>query len=309
MRTSGACWRVANRGYVLNVAAIVCLSSGGVARGQTLPIGIATPVTYSDNYDPSLSPDGTHMVFLKALEGREQLFIADADGSGERRLLGPVGVDIEDPAWSPDGRQIAYIRIRGPSKTMHVMNADGGSDRVMTPPSQSPIHPAWMPDGRSIFYCTDDDLHPPQKNAAEIYRLDVASGKITTVISGGVNTYPVPSPDGMHIAFRRMIDTNSEIFVANIDGTDTRNLTNHPAFDGWPAWSPDGRRIAFASNRNSAYQVFVMDADGSNVQLVANTEGRATAPQWSKDGRSIYFTNSWRTGLRGASEIFRAPVP
>lgn len=280
-----------------------------MTSGQTLPAGVAMPVTYSQNYDPSLSPDGSSMVFLKALEGREQLFIANVDGSNERRLLAPTGADIEDPAWSPNGRQIAYIRIAGSSKAMHVMNLDGSDDRVLTPPNQSPIHPAWMPDSASILYCTDDDLHPPQKNAAEIYRIDVASRKIATLISGGVNTYPVPSPDGTRIAFRKMIETNSEVFIANIDGTGIRNLTNHPAFDGWPAWSPDGRRIAFASNRNSAYQVFVMDADGSNVKLVANTEGRATAPQWSKDGRFIYFTNSWRTGLEGASEIFRAPAP
>jgi TolB protein len=166
-----------------------------------------------------------------------------------------------------------------------------------------------MPDNRSILYCTDDDLRPPQKNAAEVYRIDIATRKVTTLVSGGVNTYPVPSPDGSRIAFRKMLDTNSEVFIANIDGSGIKNLTDHPAFDGWPAWSPDGKRIAFASNRNSAYQVFVMDADGSNVKLVANTEGRATAPQWSKDGRSIYFTNSWRTGSGAAAEIFKVLVP
>lgn len=249
------------------------------------------------------------MVYLKALEGREQLFIANSDGSNEWKLLAPSGANIEDPAWSPNGRQIAYIQIAGSSKGMRILNLDGSGDRLLTPPSQSPIHPSWMPDGRSILYCTDDDLHPPQKNSADIYRVDVESRKITTVISGGINTYPVPSPDGRRIAFRKMLDTNSEVFIANIDGTGIRNLTNHPAFDGWPAWSPDGKRIAFASNRNSAYQIFVMDSDGSNVKLVANTEGRATAPQWSKDGRFIYFTNSWRTGLKGASEIFKAAAP
>ena len=300
-------WRP--RQSLLVAVALLQLLAGSAAPGQALPAGIAAPITYSENYDPSLSPDGSRMVFLKALEGREQLFIANADGSGEKRLLAPPGADIEDPAWSPDGRQIAYILIAGASKSMHAMNVDGSNDRVLTPPGQSPIHPAWMPDARSILYCTDDDLRPPEKNAAEIFRLDVASRNITTLISGGVNTYPVPSPDARRVAFRRMIGTNSEVFIANIDGSGIRNLTNHPAFDGWPAWSPDGKRIAFASNRNSAYQIFVMDADGSNVKLVANTEGRATAPQWARDGRFIYFTNSWRTGEKGASEIFKAPAP
>ena len=269
---------------------------------------MATPVTYSQNYDPSLSPDGRRMVFLKALEGRETLFIANSDGTGEKQLV-KTDADIEDPAWSPDGTQIAYVRIADGKKSLHLMGIDGSNDRAVTPASQSPIHPAWTPDSKAVLYCTDDDLDPPRKNAAEIYRLDLASGRIATVLSGGVNTYPVSSPDGRRIAFRKFLDNNSEVYVMDSDGRNVRNLTDHPAFDGWPEWSPDGKRIAFASNRNSPYQVFVMNADGSDVKLVANTEGRATAPKWSPDGETIYFTNCWRTGRSAACEIFVAPAP
>jgi TolB protein len=106
-----------------------------------------------------------------------------------------------------------------------------------------------------------------------------------------------------------MVDTlNSEVFVADRDGSHQRNLTNHPAFDGWPAWSPDGRQIAFASNRNSSYQIFVMNADGSDVRLVANTEGRGTAPKWAPDGKSIYFTNCINRDLAVSCEILVAPL-
>ena len=297
-------WLIGSPGVV---AALICLANSVPAAGQAAPPAVAVPVTYSANYDPTLSPDGKQMIFIKLLEGHEQLFIADSDGRHERQLTRDAS-DKEDPAWSPDGRRLAYVLI-GPRNSMHVMNIDGSGDRIVTPASQSPIHPEWMPDGRSILYCTDDDLHPPQKNSAEIYRVDLTTGRIATLISGGVNTYPVPSPDGTRIAFRKMLDTNSEVFVANSDGSGIKNLTNHPTFDGWPAWSPDGKRIAFAGNRNGVYQVFVMNADGSDVRLVANTEGRATAPKWSPDGRSIYFSNCWRTGRSGACEIFVAPAP
>ena len=144
---------------------------------MTVPIpavATAMPITYSANYDPTLSPDGKQMIFIKMLEGHEQLFLADSDGRNERQITHGAN-DKEDPAWSPDGRRLAYV-VTGPKNAMHVMSIDGSGDRVLTPPTQSPIHPEWMPDGRSILYCTDDDLNPPQKNAAEIYRIDVASG-------------------------------------------------------------------------------------------------------------------------------------
>jgi len=284
------------------------LAVSSTSFGQGTAAGPALPLTYSYNYDPTLSPDGKQMIFLKVLEGKEQMFVANIDGTAEKQLTRD-GVDLEDPAWSPDGRSVAYVRLEGPKNGLYVLDLATGTARKLSPPTQSPIHPAWMPDGQSILYCTNDDLDPPRKNAAEIYRVDVATGRIATVISGGVNTYPVPSPDGKRLAFRKMLDINSEVFVADMNGKNIRNLTADPAFEGWPAWSPDGKRIAFAANRNSAYQVFVMNADGGEVKLVANSEGRATAPKWSPDGRTLYFPICWKTGLRSACEIFSAVAP
>src|SRR5579863_5423632 len=107
------------------------------------------------------------------------------------------------------------------------------------------------------------------------------------------------------IAFRRMLgELNSEVFVADRDGSNPRNLTNHPAFDGWPSWSPDGKQLVFASNRRSNYQIFIMNANGSNVRLVANTEGRATEPRWSPNGKSIYFTDCKAVDCSYDCEIF-----
>ena len=189
--------------------------------------------------------------------------------------------DHEDPAWSPDGKTIAFVYVKDTLEIISLLNTDGSGMQQLTPRSVRAIHPNWSPDGSKLAYCTDDDLAPPRKNDSDILVIDMSTRRITTLITGGVNTYPAWSPDGKRIAFRRMLgEMNSEVFIANADGTDARNLTNHPAFDGWPAWSPDGTRIAFASNRNSSYQIFIMNADGSDVRLLANTEGRATAPKW-----------------------------
>jgi TolB protein len=279
------------------------------AASQNRPLVLPRQITYSYNLDNSPSPDGKRMVFIRILEGREQLFVMNVDGTGEVQITRDEA-DHEDPIWSPDGRKIAFVLIANGKKIIHVLNPDGSSNEPVSPDSQSAIHPNWSPDSRRIAYCTDDDLRPPLKNASQIYSVDLATRKVTTLISGGVNTYPAWSPDGTRMLFRRMIgEMNSEVFIANGDGTAARNLTNHPSFEGWPAWSPDGRQIAFAGNRNANYQIFLMDADGGNVRLLANTEGRATVPRWSPDGKLVYFTNCRKVDFGSSCEIMVAELP
>lgn len=290
------------------LAAAAAILAGGPALPQNRPLAVAHQLTHSYNLDNSLSPDGRRMAFIRIIEGREQLFVMNSDGTGEKQITRD-DADHEDPAWSPDGRKIAFVLVAGGKKVVHIMDPDGNGREAVTPPGHSAIHPSWTPDSRQILYCTDDDLRPPVKNASEIYAVDLAGRKVRTLISGGVNTFPVMSPDGRHILFRRMIgEMNSEVFVADADGSNPRNLTSHPSFEGWPAWSPDGRQIAFAGNRNANYQVFLMNADGSNVRLLANTEGRATVPRWSPDGRTVYFTNCQKRDFGSACEVMFARV-
>jgi TolB protein len=290
---------------VATLFASALLTAAQSARG---PLTIAYQFSHSVNDSPTLSPDGKEMVFIAVVAGREQLFRRMLDGSRITQLTRD-DADHEDPAWSPDGRRIAYVLMRAGAEQIHLMNVDGSGDEPLTPDNVKTIHPNWHPNGGSLAYCTDDDLQPPKKNPAEIYSIDVATKKITKLIEGGVNTYPAWSPDGKRIAFRRMLgETNSEVFLANADGTNARNLTNDPAFDGWPAWSPDGSHIAFASNRRGSYEIYLMDPDGSNVQKVANNEGRATAPAWSRDGTTVYFPVCKKVDFAFDCQIYAAKL-
>ena len=284
------------------------------AAAQQSVLTLAYQLTHIDQSEPFFSPDGTKVVYETSIGGFQQIFVMNADGTGPKQITNEH-VTHDSPSWSPDGKKIAYVYDDGKQEAIFIMNADGSGQERMTDASRKFIHPNWSADSSTLIFCSDDDLQPPKKNASEIYSLDIKTRQLKSLISGGTNTYPSWSPDGKKIAFRRMLgEMNSEVFVADGDGSNPRNLSNHPAFDGWPSWSPDGTQIVFASNRRANYQIFVMNADGSNVRLVANTEGRATEPRWSPDGKSIYFSNCKKVDFGVDCEIMvanlgQAPAP
>lgn len=125
--------------------------------------------------------------------------------------------------------------------------------------------------------------------------------------SGGRARQPAWSPDGQRIAYVRMGDNSSDIWVMNADGSGARALTkfssanikaNHWAFD--PAWSPEGGRIAYLSEQASFdLALWVMDADGSNPRQIAVLDaytGGVGAPSWAPDNTRMAYA-AYRNGV------------
>lgn len=102
---------------------------------------------------------------------------------------------------------------------------------------------------------------------------------------------PKLSPDGKKIAFSAIpAGKTDDIYVANVYGPDTVNLTQHGGFDSHPTWSPDGSKLAFVSSRDGDYfGLYIMDGNGSNISKV--TYGLdCSHPAWSPDGGQIAFS-------------------
>lgn len=184
-----------------------------------------------------------------------KLFIVDATGEFEPRKLtpGPAeadGVTEHLASWSPDGQRVAFVRVYKDQQRL---------------------------------------LRPP-----EIVTINADGSGMTTLLQAdeaSTLTLPVWSPAGSQIAYvgSEPMESRTNIYVVNTDGSGQRQLTDLPSGAAYPSWSPDGSQIAFSATRHELFDVWVVNADGSDPHPVAETDDVAGSPYWSPDGDYIAF--------------------
>ena len=75
---------------------------------------------------PAWSPDGSQIAFDSLRDGNSEIYVMNANGSGQSRLTTEAAADSE-PAWSPDGTRIAFTSSRDGNFEVYRMNANGTS--------------------------------------------------------------------------------------------------------------------------------------------------------------------------------------
>ncbi len=82
----------------------------------------------------------------------------------------------------------------------------------------------------------------------------------------------------------------TDVFSANPDGTQIRQLTTDPGRDEGAQYSPDGSKIVWASDRSELFQIYSMNADGTGVTRLTTDSTNDSTPSYSPDGTQIAFT-------------------
>ncbi len=83
-----------------------------------------------------------------------------------------------------------------------------------------------------------------------------------------------------------------DIFVADLKGNITAQLTNEKGYDAEATVSPKGDKIVFTSNRSGDLELYTMNIDGSNVKQITFELGYDGGAFFSPDGSQIIFRSS-----------------
>ena len=167
-----------------------------------------------------------------------------------------------------------------PSQNISIRNALGGDLQTLelTAGSISATQ-----DGERIAYDFDGDVW--------VANIDGSDPVNVSNTIGFTEGRPSLSSDGARIVYQRDEGSLLDVFVMNVDGSGTTNLTpgTDASNDGEPEWSPDGTRIVFGSDRTGDVDLYTMASDGSDVVKLTDGSNNRTA-RWSPDGQRIVFT-------------------
>jgi TolB protein len=227
---------------------------------------------------PRFSPDGHRIVFAVTSHDRVVGAVINADGSGYRPFAPPKGT-LNRPCalWSPDGKRLACEGFDDNNPALQgiytVDATSGGDARRLTDHHDIPC--GYSPDGTQLLFLRDNPADETRNQlmvvsaqpggTPRLIRKDVdlscdwspdgkqllteADGKLLLLdLRGAATVIPIPlrkasrgsfSPDGKHLVFSGTATAKEDIYTANIDGSELRQITSTPGEDEeFGDWGP-----------------------------------------------------------------------
>jgi Tol biopolymer transport system component len=164
----------------------------------------------------------------------------------------------------------------------------------------------WAFDGAKLIF----QHRPTTAECDQIYTLDPETKETALVSTGDGRTtcsyfYPsgdqilyssthhhdasCPEPPDMSMGYVWPLNDTYDVFVANADGSDVRQLTDVMGYDAEATFSPTGDRIVFTSARDGDLELYSMAPDGSDLVRLTDRVGYDGGAFYSPDGSQIIW--------------------
>ena len=141
------------------------------------------------NTGPSYSPDGNQITFESDRGGSQQIYVMNADGSGQNRISFGNG-RYSTPVWSPDGKYIAFTKQGSGRFSIGVMQPDGSGERILTEGFHNE-GPTWAPNGRVLMFFRDSQ---GENGGPQLFSVDITGYNEQQVPTPGFSSDPAWSP-------------------------------------------------------------------------------------------------------------------
>jgi Tol biopolymer transport system component/DNA-binding winged helix-turn-helix (wHTH) protein len=319
------------------LADVVLISPHGDAERTLREIHSRAPYTMSTL---DWSPDGSRLLTSQRFDsgGETGLFAIAVDSSVMERLL---DLNVRTPSYSPDGETIAFL-LGTSQPELALMPSKGGQVHKLgysiRNPGRSPI--PWTADGLGLIEVQPLSIYPlsggapvplPAVGGSAIEpAVSTAAGRLTYSASTFLNTTiwllnvqapgtlprefaptslgnsnPQFSHDGRQVVFTSSRSGELAIWVANVDGTNLRRLTDIPV-GGSPRWSPNASEVVFDGPNEGEAEIYAVASFGGTPHRITNNPKNDSVPSYSSDGRWIYFAanrsgewQTWRVSVEG----------
>jgi serine/threonine protein kinase/Tol biopolymer transport system component len=242
-----------------------------------------TPGRYEGRYGVAWTPNG-RILYHSFASGNEDIWIMNADGSGQSQLTVNPGTDDDCCEVSPDGRYIVFRSQREDGTALWRMDRDGGNAKRLTSEGNQPTV---SPDGRWVIYHRVGRLWKVSIDGGEAAQLNATSGDVGT---------PAISPDGKLIACYYRDDPNAGPRLAIIPSEGGQPIK---LFDSHPVmlrplkalqWTPDGQAIAYLKTTGGVSNIWSQSLDSDTPKPLTDFKSDSMFSfSWSRDGKQLAY--------------------
>ena len=189
--------------------------------------------------------------------------------AGERHLSNirqlSFGGENAEAYFSFDGKQLIFQSKRDnrACDQIYSMNIDGSNIRMVSNGEGRTTCSYFFKGGKKVLYAST---------------------------FGGKRTCPPPADYTKGYVWA--IYPDYEIYTADPDGKNIKNLTNSPGYDAEATISPNGKNIIFTSERDGDLELYSMDINGKNIKRLTHEPGYDGGAFFSPDNKTIVYRGS-----------------
>jgi TolB protein len=208
------------------------------------------------------------------------IFMADLNGKIVKQLTKSKGYDAE-ATISPDGKKMIYTSDKDGDIDLYIMDLKTGKEKRVTNTLGYDGGAWFSPDGKKIIWRAS---RPKTADEVNEYKDFLAQNLVAPTIM--------------------------EVFVANADGSNVKQVTNFGNANWAPSFMPDSKRIIFASNHQSKrgypFNLYTINEDGSGLEKITAEKIFDAFAMFSPDGKKLVFCSNRNNGGTRDTNIFIA---